>query len=264
MNAPHHHPAFGFIVRRLNTTGYVAAPPVPRIIRGTYSFFYLTSGEVLTFVGGESFLLRANMFLLIPPDVQYSVKWYDNAQATMGAFEESFITDHSCALIRANRTAVCHIETGDATLVAATIDKLHREQNNPHVARLTLGYLLHLLSEHFSTGNYDSEQVSVRFVDAVFDRTQPLKTISEYASQFGISPGHLNKIVRTHTGRSASGWVVISRISYAKNLLRDTSLSIIEVAAHVGIYDQSYFARFFKKHTNMSPIEYRNSVKEEE
>ena len=257
MNTPHHQQALGFVVRQLNTTGYVATPPVPRIIRGTYSFFYLKEGEVLTDVGTDSFLLRANMFLLIPPDVQYSVKWYDKAKAMMGAFEESFITDPSCPLLRAQTPVVCNIEGQDTLLITATMDKLLRDQANPHVAQFTLNYLLNLLSEHFSADEYNNEHIAMRFVDAVFNRTQPLKTITEYAAQFGITPGHLNKIVRTRTGRSASNWVVISRISYAKNLLRDTSLSIIDIAERVGIFDQSYFARFFKKHTGMSPLEYR-------
>ena len=97
-------------------------------------------------------------------------------------------------------------------------------------------------------------------VDEVFDRTQPLKTITEYAQAYGVTPGHLNKVVRTRTGRSASEWVQVSRLNYAKYLLRDTSLPVIDVAAQVGLFDQSYFARFFKKHTGLSPIEYREKT----
>lgn len=255
-----HHPISGFVVRPLNTTGYVAAPPIPQITRGIYSFFYLKSGEVLTEVGEESFLMGANTFLLVPPEVKYSVKWYDNACAMMGAFEESFITDPSCGLIRVKKGVMCKIDDSDVALVAATMDKLLREQAKPHAAQFTLNYLLHLLSEHFVTDEHEREQIAVKFVDEVFDRTQPLKTITEYAQAYGVTPGHLNKVVRTRTGRSASEWVQVSRLNYAKYLLRDTSLPVIDVAAQVGLFDQSYFARFFKKHTGLSPIEYREKT----
>lgn len=259
-NHPHHHQVPGLVVRPLNTTGHVVAQPVPRIARGSYSFFYLKSGEVLTEVGSESFLLGADTFLLIPPEVQYSVQWYDRAQAMMGAFEESFITDPSTSLLRAKRAVMCRIEPDDSALVAATMDKLLREQSKPHLARLTLGYLLGLLGEHFSSDEHEHSRIAVQFVDEVFNRSLPLKTIAEYAEQFGITPGHLNKTVRQHTGRSASEWVQVSRLSYAKYLLRDSTIPIIDVAARVGLFDQSYFARFFKKHTGTSPLEYRSQV----
>ena len=43
----------------------------------------------------------------------------------------------------------------------------------------------------------------------------------------------------------------------AKRLLRTTSLPLGEVAASVGMHDQSYFARRFKRHEGISPREYR-------
>lgn len=255
-----HHQTLGFVVRPLNTTGHVVAHPVPRIARGTYSFFYLKSGEVLTEVGGESFLLGADTFLLIPPEVEYSVQWYNNAQAMMGAFEESFIAVPLCSMLRMKQASLCKIPADDSSLVAASMDKLMREQGKLYIAQITLDFVLHLLSEHFIPDAHRGVQIATQFVDEVFNRSQPSKTIAEYAADYGVTPGHLNKMVRTNTGRSASEWVQISRLNYAKYLLHDTQLPIIDVAARVGLFDQSYFSRFFKKHTGMSPLEYRSEA----
>ena len=52
-------------------------------------------------------------------------------------------------------------------------------------------------------------------------------------------------------------WVGISRLGKAKDLLRGSRMSMAEVAVAVGIDDQSYFARFFKKMTGISPRDYR-------
>ena len=45
----------------------------------------------------------------------------------------------------------------------------------------------------------------------------------------------------------------------AKQLLRNRSLSIAEIAEKTGLVDQSYFSRFFKKKMGITPSEYRNS-----
>ena len=48
----------GFVIRPLNAAGHVTARPMPPLRRPDYSFVYLISGEVLTDIGGHSYLLR--------------------------------------------------------------------------------------------------------------------------------------------------------------------------------------------------------------
>ena len=48
------------------------------------------------------------------------------------------------------------------------------------------------------------------------------------------------------------------RMENAKELLLDSDMSILEVSSAVGIDDQNYFSRIFKKHCGMSPTEFRS------
>ena len=50
------------------------------------------------------------------------------------------------------------------------------------------------------------------------------------------------------------------RISRAKRLLAGTDTPVIDVAAAVGLEDQSYFARLFKKGTGMTPSAFRKKM----
>jgi two-component system response regulator YesN len=50
------------------------------------------------------------------------------------------------------------------------------------------------------------------------------------------------------------------RIEKAKELLRDVRYKTYEIADRVGIQDARYFSRLFKKHTGMTPTEYRDSL----
>ena len=81
-----------------------------------------------------------------------------------------------------------------------------------------------------------------------------------YAVQAGISENYLSRQVKQYTGRSVGAWIDIVRIIRAKKLLTDTSVPIIDVATAVGLDDQSYFARFFKRETGLTPSDFRKNM----
>ena len=85
--------------------------------------------------------------------------------------------------------------------------------------------------------------------------------MNDYAAKLSISPNHLNKVVKGNTGKSPSTWIEEAIILKAKMLLKCTNLHLSEVAAKVGIMDQSYFARKFKQHEGITPSEYRQQQK---
>ena len=64
--------------------------------------------------------------------------------------------------------------------------------------------------------------------------------------------------MKAHTHRTAIDWIELARLNIAKQLLRDQSVPVMEVALHVGMEDQSYFARFFKKKTGLTPSQFRS------
>ena len=98
------------------------------------------------------------------------------------------------------------------------------------------------------------------FLEKVFDRSRKPGKVSDYADELCITPNYLNRLVRTQTGHSAMDWIEISRLNLAKSLLKQGSLQISEIAAAVGIDDQSYFTRFFKKNEGYTPSQYRDMV----
>jgi AraC-like DNA-binding protein len=97
-----------------------------------------------------------------------------------------------------------------------------------------------------------------RFFELLFDRNQVLDSVSGYAQRLGISPSYLNKLVRTQTRHSAMDWVEISRVNWAKSLLKESDMSVGEVSVAIGVDDPSYFTRFFRKSTGMTPSEFRH------
>ena len=102
-----------------------------------------------------------------------------------------------------------------------------------------------------------------QFFEMLFDRSQVLDTVSGYAERLGISPSYLNKLVRTQTRHSAMDWVEISRVNWAKTLLKDSDMSVGDISIAIGVDDPSYFTRFFRKSTGMTPSEFRHQLAKE-
>jgi AraC-like DNA-binding protein len=96
-----------------------------------------------------------------------------------------------------------------------------------------------------------------RFLEAVFDPERSCGTLASYAAETGISENYLSRLAKKATGRSVGAWIDIVRIQRAKRLLSDTRLPIIDIASAIGVEDQSYFSRLFKKETGLTPSAFR-------
>lgn len=81
------------------------------------------------------------------------------------------------------------------------------------------------------------------------------------ADYFQISVYSLSKMFNNQIGMGFSKYVNSKRIEHAKELLITTELSVKDIACLVGVPDDNYFSRIFRKYTGVSPLEYRNDNK---
>lgn len=80
-----------------------------------------------------------------------------------------------------------------------------------------------------------------------------------YANEIGVTVGHLSRLCREVLGRSSLEVINARIIQEAERELVYTSISIQQLAHELGFDDDAYFARFFKKHTGVSPKTYRSN-----
>lgn len=83
------------------------------------------------------------------------------------------------------------------------------------------------------------------------------RSVNFYADSLYVTPKHLSTVVKNVTGRTTSNWIDDYVILEAKAILKNSSFSVQQIALDLNFSDQSFFAKFFKKHTGMSPSEYR-------
>ena len=83
--------------------------------------------------------------------------------------------------------------------------------------------------------------------------------LTDVADQIYVSQWHLSKLLNKHTGQNFSEILNTIRIEKAKELLKDPSLRIGDIAEEVGFLDVAHFSRVFKKQAGISANEYRNT-----
>ncbi len=96
-----------------------------------------------------------------------------------------------------------------------------------------------------------------RFFQLVEDNYQKNLPVNDYAGMLAITPNHLTQTVNRLTGKSSSQIIKSKQVLEIKRLLVHTNLSVTEIANRLNFPDQSYFAKFFKRETGISPSQYR-------
>lgn len=84
--------------------------------------------------------------------------------------------------------------------------------------------------------------------------------LSDIADQVYVSQWHLSKLLNRYMGQNFSEILNSVRINKAKELLKDPSLRIGDIADEVGFLDMAHFSRVFKKLVGISANEYRNQL----
>ena len=85
-------------------------------------------------------------------------------------------------------------------------------------------------------------------------------TLLEIAKSLNINAAYLGRIFSSRVNQTLSEYLASYRIARARELLKDDSLLIYEIAQMVGYNDINHFYKLFKKHTNMSPTAYRKKL----
>ena len=82
-------------------------------------------------------------------------------------------------------------------------------------------------------------------------------SLADIAAAVAISPGYLSKLFKEYRNQTVMDFLERIRIDKALQLIKETGVSIKEIALRVGYRDPNYFSKVFKKVTNSSPTEIR-------
>ena len=99
-----------------------------------------------------------------------------------------------------------------------------------------------------------------RFFHLVEENNQKNLSLSDYAGMIGVTANHLTQIVKVLTGKTSTQIIKSKQILEIKRLLVHTNLNVSEIANQLNFDDQSYFTKFFKRETGLTPFQYRTDA----
>jgi len=107
------------------------------------------------------------------------------------------------------------------------------------------------------------EQLAYNFFLLILDNYKEHKEVAFYADKMYITPKYLSSVIKEVSDRSAKDWITEYVLMEIKSLLKNSAFNIQEITAKTNFSNQASLGRFFRKHTGMSPSEYRTSGKDD-
>lgn len=104
------------------------------------------------------------------------------------------------------------------------------------------------------TQNAKPVRIVLKYIEEHYNEQINLEDMAELVS---LNPAYLSNIFKKETGDNFVYYLNAYRIEKAKELLKNTQLTINEVAYSVGFMDGRYFSKSFKKHVGITPKDYR-------
>ncbi len=240
-----------------------------------YSFFFLTKGISSRSSGLDTYDFGENTFYFTPAhqitthrfvrkDVEgfychFNIEIFVQKNPSKELFAEfPFLEFNAYPLVIINETVRKYAED--------LLERLLAEYKNDKECRIDILriYLLALFTElkpFVKTSKPQklnaAAQITEQFKRALTIHVSDKSKITDYADLLNISSNHLNKCVKTTTGKSAIDLLNEMLLLEAKVLLKQTDLTVTEIAYKLGKNEIGNFARFFKSQTGMRPSEYR-------
>ena len=103
------------------------------------------------------------------------------------------------------------------------------------------------------------EEIFHQFLRLLFRHYKKERTIKFYAGKLLLSPSHLSKVINEVSPKSVSQWIDEMVIMSAKAMLKSSDMTVAQIAEELNFANPSFFGTFFKKRTNLTPLQYKQS-----
>lgn len=271
-----------FVISRITEASDMELLQYPLIIN-SYLAAYCIDGQVTCSVNLTEYTLTKGCLLVITPGNVVRVTTPPNAlsdtKATLICASPTFISgigvdinkilsealtvlSNPCMQLDQEETALMRNYT-DLIYKTVNMGGKYTEESISSLAS-SIFYQFGSLIDKNSTQSEPTQKKSNRhkvmfenFMKLVGENHRRERMVGFYADKLCVTPKYLSKIIKDVSGQSAPEWINSFVILTSKHLLKHSELPIKEIAAEMNFPSQSFFFRFFKEHTGMTPSQYR-------
>lgn len=117
-------------------------------------------------------------------------------------------------------------------------------------------YNEYIFCEDYTSSEYKLKQ-ALNYIKENFKKSITLKEVADYMN---YSTTYFSKSFKKHVGVNFNKYITQIRINEAKILLKDSNMSVNDLAFNLGYNEPNYFCKVFKKKEGITPSEYRESL----
>ncbi len=152
-------------------------------------------------------------------------------------------------------------------------EKLKEKEDHKYIREVLIGLLRSLFFDVYNLymkqcknvpgPKTRKEVVFQNFYKLLMENFRKERNVEFYAEKMFITPKHLSSTVKAVSGNSPSKWISSFVVQETKLLLQTTNMSMQEIANTLNFPNQSFFSKYFRHYTGLTPKEYRMKASEE-
>lgn len=101
------------------------------------------------------------------------------------------------------------------------------------------------------------DEVLQKFVTQLYRHYRTQHEVRFYAEQQFLTTRYFSTIIKECSGKSPTQWIATALLVEARNMLSHTNMTIKEISDALTFPNQSYFGKWFKNLTTLSPLDFR-------
>ncbi|MGB5445662.1 MAG: AraC family transcriptional regulator [Psychromonas sp.] len=247
-----------------------------------YEILYITEGEGTHVIDFEAYPIFPYSFYFLSKNQVHFWQLKTPLKGYALLFPEEFLGFPSSNIVRAHDFSFFHnvghapclsVDQVQSKMIDGLLEGMEQEFNNDMESSLSVlrAYLHILLTQlnrlytldHASEGAETGSSLVRQFEQLVAAHFISDHAVQDYARRIGISTSHLTDTVKAVTGRAPGHIIRDKLILEAKRLLAHSNITAAEIGYRLHFDDSSYFGRFFKRETGMSPTAFRQYILEQ-
>ena len=238
-----------------------------------------TNGKAHININMKPHLVVKNDFVILPPG-QITQVIDANQDFSMYALymSEAFLTDNVAMTRTRDMTIfftirdnpIIHMDEKDINIITLYFNIMAnriKDRENPYLLT-TMRHIFNALMSDMSDAflKYLSVQknkisrkddICQNFMKLLMSHYKECRDVNFYASKLFITPKYLSNTLKTVTGKKAGQMIDEYVVLQAKILLSSTNMTIQQISEELNFANQSFFGRYFKRITGLSPTQYR-------
>ena len=245
-----------------------------------YALCICTAGEINIEIDRQKYKVDAHSFLMAAPStiVKFG-KTSDDFIMKLLFFDKNFLIKNisnpfiieKMNLFSKGSYSVVKTTSKNSSLLQNLLDDLEKKskKQGKFTEEIIRTIIFHLLletaeimeQENSSTpGKEDGKKdLYLKFSKLIRENIRQQRTVQFYADQLHVSNKYLIEIIKKASGKTPHEVIDETLLKEAYVMLGNPDITISEIAFDLQFNSASAFGRFFKKHTALSPSEYRNN-----